>query len=225
MSDTITPEEYEIAAKVADAEGDYELRDILRSRAAHRRAEAARDEEAERLAQALFSGTAGHFVTAPTWDAASEYTRDAFRAAARAALDFLAADGRPLPEGGTIIDGLIRTIPGEASAGAQCTGAGDCEASPHIHGCFADKGDCEEPGEHPDSGPDGTPEKPWPTWQEAPDGVVYRGTHRDGSATQSRWMNRGGECWVVKGRAATHPESYRLVNSVAPFVRVDGDKA
>ncbi len=38
-------------------------------------------------------------------------------------------------------------------------------------------------------------------------------------------MNRGGECWVVKGRAATHPESYRLVNSVAPFVRVDGDKA
>ncbi|MBM4716188.1 hypothetical protein GS551_18685 [Rhodococcus hoagii] len=45
MTDMITPEEYEIAAKVADAEGDYELRDILRSRAAHRRAESAREAE------------------------------------------------------------------------------------------------------------------------------------------------------------------------------------
>lgn len=29
-----------------------------------------------------------------------------------------------------------------------CTGDGDCSASPHIHGCYADRGDCDRPGEH-----------------------------------------------------------------------------
>lgn len=30
----------------------------------------------------------------------------------------------------------------------ECTGAGDCTASPHMHGCYADRGDCDRPGEH-----------------------------------------------------------------------------
>lgn len=30
-----------------------------------------------------------------------------------------------------------------------CTGAGDCTASPHIHGCYVDReGDCDRPQEH-----------------------------------------------------------------------------
>lgn len=30
----------------------------------------------------------------------------------------------------------------------ECTGAWSCTASPHIHGCYADRGDCDRPGEH-----------------------------------------------------------------------------
>jgi len=29
-----------------------------------------------------------------------------------------------------------------------CSGAYDCPASRHMHGCFSDSGDCELPGEH-----------------------------------------------------------------------------
>ena len=48
-----------------------------------------------------------------------------------------------------------------------CTGAWDCEASPHVHGCHADYGDCDERGEHIKAfdamfsdGKNGSPEKP-----------------------------------------------------------------
>jgi hypothetical protein len=30
----------------------------------------------------------------------------------------------------------------------NCTGAWDCEAGPHIHGCYADYGSCDNPQEH-----------------------------------------------------------------------------
>jgi hypothetical protein len=37
----------------------------------------------------------------------------------------------------------------EGGTAVTCTGSGDCTASPHIHGCYADRdGDCERPFEH-----------------------------------------------------------------------------
>ncbi len=30
----------------------------------------------------------------------------------------------------------------------KCDGSGSCKASPHVHGCYADRGDCEAPQEH-----------------------------------------------------------------------------
>lgn len=29
-----------------------------------------------------------------------------------------------------------------------CTGAGDCTVGRHIHGCYADRGNCDSPEEH-----------------------------------------------------------------------------
>jgi hypothetical protein len=29
-----------------------------------------------------------------------------------------------------------------------CDGSGNCTATKHIHGCFADRGNCDTPGEH-----------------------------------------------------------------------------
>ncbi|NKS10091.1 hypothetical protein GS580_02890 [Rhodococcus hoagii] len=48
----------------------------------------------------------------------------------------------------------------------------------------------------PDSGPDGTPEKPWPTWQDAPEGVEYRGTWKPGESPT--FVNRAG--FVTRSR-------------------------
>ncbi|NKT91771.1 hypothetical protein GS854_01640 [Rhodococcus hoagii] len=76
------------------------------------------------------------------------------------------------------------------------------------------------------SGPDGTPEKPWPTWQDVPEGAEYRGSFRDGSPTESRWINRDGVCTIANpGRHYGQPETWRDFAGLAPFVRVDGDKA
>lgn len=40
------------------------------------------------------------------------------------------------------------TIPDEEFFGPPCTGAADCPAIRHTHGCFADYGNCDDPGEH-----------------------------------------------------------------------------
>jgi hypothetical protein len=34
-----------------------------------------------------------------------------------------------------------------------CSGASDCRAAVHIHGCYADKGNCSEPSEHSTDAP------------------------------------------------------------------------
>ena len=31
---------------------------------------------------------------------------------------------------------------------SSCSGSRECEAEVHIHGCFADEGNCDEPDEH-----------------------------------------------------------------------------
>lgn len=31
---------------------------------------------------------------------------------------------------------------------ATCDGSSECKAEEHVHGCFADEGNCDEPAEH-----------------------------------------------------------------------------
>ncbi|MBM4508881.1 DUF3310 domain-containing protein [Prescottella equi] len=76
-----------------------------------------------------------------------------------------------------------------------------------------------------DSGPDGTPEKLWPTWQDVPEGVRY--WHGDGRPNPclAYWVNQGGV--RMHGDAALHepiPSVIDDIDKFAPFVRVDGDK-
>ncbi|MBM4644251.1 DUF3310 domain-containing protein [Rhodococcus hoagii] len=109
-------------------------------------------------------------------------------------LDRLAADGRLLPEGGTDL------LPCD-----RCNGSG---SEPAV--CV------------PDSGPDGTPEKPWPTWQDVPEGVKYRSS--DGCYC---FVNRNGSRFpAARASESTIRSSFSdvVMGTLAPFVRVDGDK-
>ncbi|UPH36715.1 DUF3310 domain-containing protein [Prescottella equi] len=78
-----------------------------------------------------------------------------------------------------------------------------------------------------DSGPDGTPEKPWPTAADVPEGVRYT-DQADPNAVDGWWVNRGGQRFSVNRRDG-HEFASALSDSkmqrLAPFVRVDGDKA
>ncbi|NKW33724.1 DUF3310 domain-containing protein [Rhodococcus hoagii] len=78
----------------------------------------------------------------------------------------------------------------------------------------------------PDRGPDGTPEKPWPTWQDVPEGVKYRS--RDRHREHQVWANMGGTRMHVP-TASSEPKRSNALDSMldelAPFVRVDGDQA
>ncbi|MBM4653839.1 hypothetical protein GS462_26490 [Rhodococcus hoagii] len=272
MSDTITPASLRAHADWIDGcestLASAVTAERLRVLAASLEAESARDEEAERysllLQERLIPDGRSTGGKVPDW----------FTPVIRDLLDILAADGRLLPEGGTVLTAeqsddvrqylrshdlavgmRLRTIfdpiePSDCGCGkseacdrvlcplidttpavsvpdsGRCTGAGDCEASPHVHGCFADIGDCDDPGDHPDSGPDGTPEKPWPTWQDVPEGVRY--WHGDGRPNPclAYWVNQGGV--RMHGDAALHepiPSVIDDIDKLAPFVRVDGDKA
>lgn len=78
-----------------------------------------------------------------------------------------------------------------------------------------------------DSGPDGTPEKPWPTWQEIPNGVKY--VSRDHNCVEYWWwVNRSIGRYTENNRGElrlSETSQERMVNHYAPFVRVDGDQA
>ncbi|NKS17343.1 hypothetical protein GS490_13535 [Rhodococcus hoagii] len=199
MTDTITPEptadDYLAYARVWDACPDVPDADEARAIAARLEAEAARDDYARELATVAVQSDAETL-----WgDLLPEDQADVI-AQMRAVLDFLAADGRLLPEGGTDL------LPCD-----RCNGSGS-ELAVSV----------------PDSGPDGTPEKPWPTWQDVPDGVRYRSRDEHGDVIGSWWW------WNQKGIRYTenecgHPRASktseeRMTNHYAPFVRVDGDK-
>lgn len=76
----------------------------------------------------------------------------------------------------------------------------------------------------PDSGPDGTPEKPWPTWQDVPEGVRVRTL---GGFVKADFAKRDGR--VVHYDRPSDTEccvgDFVASEMVAPFARVDGDKA
>lgn len=112
----------------------------------------------------------------------------------------------------------------------------DCPVAPipgrnvHNHGPREGRGlDCPEQlvdgrlrGVCMDSGPDGTPEKPWTRVEEIGDGTWFRpksmpGVHLSKSG-RTGWF-------VMKDEANQLPPSPRTMNDLAPFVRVDGEKA
>lgn len=74
------------------------------------------------------------------------------------------------------------------------------------------------PAPTPDSGPDGTPEKPWPTWQDVPEGVEYAGI---GDGGRLAYVNRGGVRYRVDDGLTSVANDLSMA-AIAPFVRVDG---
>lgn len=112
-------------------------------------------------------------------------------------LAFLAADGRLLPEGAHCPNCLVALV-----------GVEEEDTPPAVS--------------VPDSGPDGTPEKPWPTWQDVPEGVKYRSA---GMRREFYFENRGGERFLVDASIDHRGLSRESDLLRAPFVRVDGDKA
>ncbi|ORL83925.1 hypothetical protein [Prescottella equi] len=218
MTDTITPASLRAHADWFDTTfepGSVEARS-LRNCAARLEAESARDEEAEKCAKVHRAALAG--LNYLDWDHIDDQAKAKSATAMRAVLDRLAADGRLLPEGGTVLTAEqvadIRTIlPGFGGHAAAAAHA-------RLHAFFTPPA-----VSVPDSGPDGTPEKPWPTWQDVPEGVVYRSTAE--TRPISDWVNRGGQRHAVFP-SGKEQYSYRAddeMQYLAPFVRVDGDKA
>lgn len=48
----------------------------------------------------------------------------------------------------TRVRALAAAVPAAKEPAWACTGDSACTASPHMHGCFADRGDCDQPSEH-----------------------------------------------------------------------------
>ncbi|NKT66821.1 hypothetical protein GS860_02035 [Rhodococcus hoagii] len=55
-----------------------------------------------------------------------------------------------------------------------------------------------------DEAPDGTPEKPWPTWQDVPEGVKYAGVDDGG---QLAYINCGGVRYLLNGVSSCSTDS------------------
>ncbi|PTR30620.1 hypothetical protein C8K36_102473 [Rhodococcus sp. OK519] len=208
MTDTITADEYRTAAKVLRTD---EARDWLGShtafsavwcdkQAARLEAESSRDEEAEKLAEVIAQAE-----QRATVDELVSWRQLQVRKAARAVLDQLAADGRLLPEGGTDL------LPCN-----HCNGSGS-ETEPYAYSMDAVANAIA--ASIPGSGPDGTPEKPWPTADDIPADV---GQVQDGSGNKW-WRKRGGWCFTDGDGCGCSNSALR--DALAPFVRVDGDKA
>lgn len=201
MTDTITPASLRAHADwIVTQKGDEDHRyaaDVLSSVAARLEAESARAEEAEKLAEVYRVA----FKAASAGNAPNSWAV----AGIRAVLDRLAADGRLLPESGELTDAVKKSLTTALDTVLSATGL-----SVPI----------------PDSGPDGTPEKPWPTWQDVPDDTPY--TNRsDRTGRLGHWINRDGQCFFITrgGREQPSTSSDLTMSDLAPFVRVDGDKA
>ncbi len=231
MTDAITPAS--LRAHADHFAGRWHLvSEALIDEAARLEAESARAELVGKLAQKVYE-------VAPQLGAFQEVFD-----VARAVLDFLAADGRLLPEGATVLTAdegtLHRVYAALGNAGLSHRVAEDAVNEMQNLGIlFRERTSSESPNgldfdvppavAVPDSGPDGTPEKPWPTWQDVPEGVKYRSRDEHADVIGNWWW------WNQKGIRYTenecgHPRASktseeRMTNHYAPFVRVDGDKA
>lgn len=45
-------------------------------------------------------------------------------------------------------DAFVRLMPVMIRGAVECDGSPHCGAAKHVHGCFADTGNCDEPREH-----------------------------------------------------------------------------
>lgn len=211
MLPPITADEYRAAAKVGRTRGlVHQIVEDWEAEAARLEAESARDEEAEKLAEVYrvaFNAAAGDsYIADGSWAVAG----------IRAVLDRLAADGRLLPEGGVDAaqERLRRnpeTIARVQKAQSERDQAVRVEVTPPAVSV-------------PDDAPDGTPEKPWPTWQDVPEGVRYCSRKQ----RHHRWVNRNGERFTVAfSNDNEHPAvaDEKTMKLRAPFVRVDGGQA
>ncbi|NKV19221.1 hypothetical protein GS913_06495 [Rhodococcus hoagii] len=233
---TVTPE---LAHRVLDAleqsphigpDGSLSALFTVRDAVKAWEAESAREVEVLQLAKRLVQEEFGGYNQ---WHDLSTSEQERRIQYVKFILAFLAADGRLLPEGGTVA-ASTRKYPElwmvDAEGGA--TWYGDREEAAHS---IAQSWRDTEPGRTvtvtppavpvPGSGPDGTPEKPWPTWQDVPEGVRYQGSTRYGDRSPV-FVNREGQRiteWHPGVEFAnTHPDW--VVDRWAPFVRVDGDQ-
>lgn len=204
MTDTITPASLRAHAEHMErVHLDGISAKEMRQEAARLEAESARDEEAEKLAEVYrvaFKSAAG-----------DSYIADGSWAVAgvRAVLDQLAADGRLLPESGELTEAVKASLTDALDTVLSAAGV-----SLPV----------------PDSGPDGTPEKPWPTAADVPDGTWFRTAKLPDA--KYRWLRcgKGSTDYADMADPKTTALGFQVwdvsaVNDFAPFVRVDGDKA
>lgn len=182
---------------------------------------AARNEEALRLAKRLVEEEFGGYNQ---WHDLSTSEQERRIQYVKFILDFLAADGRLLPEGGT--EEAAQTCEDmceDSHGGLVCTRlaghpgrhVAHNEKDQPLHAWPATPPAVAAPG----SGPDGTPEKPWPSLHAVPTTV------REVRSTSGfRWERRTDTVWKGCDEhsyngdcSAGHPED-------GPFVRVDGGK-
>ncbi|RDI13481.1 hypothetical protein DEU38_13456 [Rhodococcus sp. AG1013] len=246
-----TADEYRTAAKVNARMGWSMTAERLEREAARLEAESARDEYVETLVRVDYEAArirgeqAGQSWT--PWDELPDLQAEIMIAGLRAVLARLAADGRLLPEGGTVLtaeqwtdvriacgaddvkpsefvkaEGRLRRL----AYGAPPKGASeDCWVNHGCDGTACDlmHGDTPPAVSVPDSGPDGTPEKPWEAWQDVPEGVRVR---TPGGYAKADFAKRDGR--VVHYDRPSDAEccvgDFIASELVPPFVRVDGDK-
>ncbi len=224
MTDAITPASLRAHADWIDGCGHgLGPGEALRAEAARLEAESARGETYVLELAKVFRDAQGYETSLDRYSA--EVVED-WKRPIRAVLDRLAADGRLLPEGEdrTVYDDttLERVYRGLAAAGIELRQAVDVVNQIQNQGILFrqspdDDYDTPPAVSVPDSGPDGTPEKPWPSLRAVPVPVrEVRDRHglRWERHSDTEW--RG--CDWSSACAAGHPED-------APFVRVDGDKA
>ncbi|WP_175272073.1 hypothetical protein [Prescottella equi] len=269
MSDTITPGSLRAHADYMErVHLDGISAAELLQEAARLEAEAARDDYVKQLAKVHRERMTELGLL--TWDDMNEPAKAAHMAGIAAVLDRLAADGRLLPEGGTVLTAeqaenvrwllgllsdmsftadrenesykrLVALFPPPAVSVPDSEPEDPCGGTGTVE-CWNPGGLCTEkvcelcgpcrtcdpnaPILFANSGPDGTPENPWPTAADVPDGVRY--WHGDGRPNPclAYWVNQGGV--RMHGDAALHepiPSVIDDIDKFAPFVRVDGDKA
>ncbi|MGW2095758.1 hypothetical protein [Promicromonospora sukumoe] len=193
--------------------------------------ESAREGEVEKLAEDLAFAYCigfGHDADEFKWNTGGR-GHDAWMAVARQVL-VLAADGLLLPEGGTVLDEF--ELDGIRELVDAATGFKDLEMYlASVKGMLDGIEDARRlrttpPAVSvPGSGPDGTPEKPWPTWDAVPNDTPF--WSRDQRETNSWWwIKRGGELRQADSCGETiHLGPTSFMNHFAPLVRVDGDQA
>ncbi|AEV51958.1 hypothetical protein [Prescottella equi] len=154
MTDAITPASLRAHADWMVGAGQDRSGQLMRQEAARLEAESARDEEAEFYAKVYHRTRRRKSPVLAKWDSLPDDARADNIHIMRVVLDRLAADGRLLPEGATVLTAE------QAAEARELLDAVDLDAEEFhlLRAAFTPPA-----VSVPDSGPDGTPEKPWET--------------------------------------------------------------